>query len=31
GHRTAGGEVTPFADRQPASLRGQDGNGGCAA
>ncbi|MFO5897036.1 Lrp/AsnC family transcriptional regulator, partial [Pseudomonas aeruginosa] len=22
---------TPFADRQPASLRGQDGNGGCAA
>lgn len=21
----------PFADRQPASLRGQDGNGGCAA
>ncbi|MFO5966192.1 hypothetical protein ACLBUO_32395, partial [Pseudomonas aeruginosa] len=20
-----------FADRQPASLRGQDGNGGCAA
>ncbi|MEG6644018.1 Lrp/AsnC family transcriptional regulator, partial [Pseudomonas aeruginosa] len=22
---------TPFADRQPESLRGQDGNGGCAA
>ncbi len=22
---------TPFADRQPAGLRGQDGNGGCAA
>ncbi|MFO6029109.1 Lrp/AsnC family transcriptional regulator, partial [Pseudomonas aeruginosa] len=22
---------TPFADRQPSGLRGQDGNGGCAA